>query len=289
MPYTKYTFRCEPVQPTAEILTAFLSDLGFESFIYIDNGMEGYVLADTVNDNEISEILEQISGRVTYSKTEIPDENWNATWEASYDPVIVEEKCIVRAPFHNPSGQYQMDIVIHPEMSFGTGHHETTWLMLKAMFELDIQGKAVLDMGCGTGILGITARKLEALSVLAVDIEDRAVHSTIENARLNNVQLDVQKGDSTLIYAQSFDLILANINKNVLLHDMNLYAGALNDGGTILLSGFFKSDVQDLKDAAAKEGLVFYELNTKNDWATLHFNKANPSQDTSRRFISGIS
>jgi len=269
MNYFLYRFSCVPAKPTTEILTARLAELDFESFIENENGTDAYVPADVESEEKVQRLIETLEGNITYEREEIAEQNWNAQWEADYQPVCVERTFRVRAPFHENDPTFAHEIVIQPQMSFGTGHHETTWLVLKELSELDCKGKSLLDAGSGTGVLAIAARKLGANRILAYDIEEWAYQNTAENVALNHAEIEVRKGDASAIGEETFDVVLANINKNVLLSDMPRFAKALTPGGHLLLSGFFQTDVEDLVAAAEEHGLTKESVRTKNDWAVV--------------------
>jgi ribosomal protein L11 methyltransferase len=275
MNYYVYQFSVEPVKLMRDVLLGHLDDLPFESFQDTESGLDAYVQEKDDCEAEVKELVAALAdlGAVHYTKEFIPEQNWNANWEADYPVVEVDDKCIVRAPFHSADARFRIDVLIQPKMSFGTGHHATTFLMLRMIFELDVEGKRVLDMGSGTGVLAIATKKLQAKEVWAIDIEEWAFQNTLENIALNNVDIRVDKGDAELIEAHNFHVILANINKNVLLHDMPRYSKALHPQGDILFSGFFDVDVDEISAAAEKYGLKFVVRNTRNGWAALHFRK----------------
>jgi ribosomal protein L11 methyltransferase len=274
MNYFVYRFSCEPVKPTTEILTAQLAGLGFESFIDTEQGTDAYVPADSESESEVKALIETLEGTVSYRREEIPEQNWNAQWEADYDPVCVEKKFRVRAPFHQIDASFEHDILIQPQMSFGTGHHETTWLMLNEMDTIEWEGRSLLDAGSGTGVLAISARKLGADRILAYDIEEWAYQNTIENIALNKMEFQVLKGDVSVIGQSTFGVVLANINKNVLLNDIPHFAKALEPKGYLFLSGFFKTDVDDLVAFAERHQLAKVAVQTKNDWALIKLVKS---------------
>ena len=261
------------MQPTAEILVTMLAYLEFESFVSTEVGVEAYIPSNLDSEEEVKDLIQTLEGEIDYRREEIEDENWNAQWEADYEPVCVKDKFRVRAPFHEVDLAFEHDILIQPQMSFGTGHHETTWLMLDELHDLSLNGNSILDAGSGTGVLAIAARKLGANRVLAYDIEDWAFENTIDNIALNEVEIEVLKGDVSVIGESIFGVILANINKNVLMSDMSAFTKALETGGHLVLSGFFKTDVEELTVAAADLGLEVAAVKSKNDWALLNLIK----------------
>jgi len=274
MDYIELACEVQPRQPASEILIAELADLGFESFVETDNGFLAYIPAPEFNENRVKETIANSQLTSELKKLHwnfIKDQNWNEQWEKSYDPIIIDN-CIVRAPFHKPEKKFQFDIVIEPKMSFGTGHHATTSLMIEAMLDLNFEDTNVLDMGCGTSVLAILASMKGAKSVLAVDIEEWAYQNSLENAKQNKCDnITVLMGDSSVLEAKKFNVILANINRNVLLKDIPVYVNSLLKSGKLLLSGFFETDIPLLKQKAEAEGLVFNKQKLKNEWAMLEF------------------
>lgn len=273
--YLKVEITFEPVLPAREVAIGWLSELPFEVFESTEHGVIVYAPNKFINQNELIQIktnLEAIAS-VKWKESIVKTENWNAAWESDYEPVNIEGRAMVRAPFHAapPSG---LDIVIAPHMSFGTGHHDTTWLMIRMLLDLDVKGKKVLDMGCGTGVLALTALKLKASFVLAIDIEEGAYENTRENAALNGFEnenrLSVKCGDVTLLRQHHHhDVILANINRNILLQDLESYNEALNTGGNIALSGFFTGDVPVLQKAIKTLGWACLEVSESDGWACI--------------------
>jgi ribosomal protein L11 methyltransferase len=274
MHYLQYTFTVNPPEPGSEILMALLADIGFESFTQNENGLDAYVQSELDNENLVKELtFEEFS--FTYTRTEIPKTNWNEEWEKNFTPVFVDDLVCVRAHFHNRVDHVKHDIVITPKMSFGTGHHDTTWLVCKTMFSLDFKNKSVLDMGCGTGILAILAKQLGATTLLGIDIDEWSIENSIENADINGCsEITFKKGDAILLPQQeTFDVILANINKNILKQDLPNYFNCLNTGGDLLLSGFFTTDVDELSNLAQKTGFTLTESFSKNEWAVMKLKK----------------
>jgi len=274
MNYFKYTFSFSEEDVSGEIVIAYLSEFSFESFIQGDGAIEAYMPEnEDLDEHQLTITLKDVGSKIEFQKELIKDENWNAKWEADYPVVTIDKDLIVRAPFHELSEPYSYDIQIQPKMSFGTGHHETTFLMLKFLLAADVSNKCVLDMGSGTGVLAIAAEKMGAKSVYAVDVEDWAYENTIENIELNSAHVDVNKGDVRAIKGRSFDIILANINKNVLLSDMRDYLESLILNGSLYLSGFFGTDVDDIKSKAEELGLKLESVKEKSTWAAMHFKK----------------
>ncbi len=287
MDYIELSIELNEPDELRDIVIAELADLGFESFVENEAGLLAYIKATDFLKNllDSSEFFRQNRDRIRIAETLIEWRNWNAEWESSFQPVNIEDRCIVRASFHEKPDQIEYDVIIDPNMSFGTGHHETTWLMVKECLDMDFTGKSVLDMGCGTAVLAILAAKKNAREVLAIDIEEVAVENAQENIRLNdvnNIPITVKKGDSALLADRHFHIILANINKNVLLADIPRYSQSLTSGGELLMSGFFETDTSSITEKAAAAGLTLIRQNLRNQWCLLHFVKDHPHTFTSR-------
>ena len=259
-----------------QILIAELSELPFDTFEEREDGFTAYAEANSINDHDLAAIIDfyQEAAKIKLNKSWVEQENWNREWETNYEPIVVEGKCLVRAGFHAEQSRYPYEIVINPKMSFGTGHHETTYLMLAAQLELEHKNKRVLDAGCGTGILSILAGKMGCLDVTAFDNDKWVIENVKENLKINDQQANVRLGTmSELSFTGLFDIILANINKNVLLDYMDNFAGSMTNEGHLLLSGFYQDDLPDIKKAAENSGLNFIDATEKNDWALAHFKK----------------
>ena len=275
MDYIKVTFTLEPLLPAREILYADIDALNFESIVDTDSGIEAFIPVDDFEEKGLDNLMVSAlpNVEVKWEVERIERQNWNANWESQFEPIIINEKCIIRAPFHT-SENVEFDIVISPKMSFGTGHHETTYLMSQHLFALDNLGDSLLDMGCGTGVLAIIAKKLNVLSVFAVDIEDWAYENSIENCQVNNTSdIEVALGDVKQIKNRKFNTILANINRNILLQDMADYTTCLLEGGNIMFSGFYTTDLDQIKEKAMDCGLKFVTNTEKNNWTMAHFVK----------------
>lgn len=278
MEYIELNISLQPRDPWAEILIADLAENGFESFVETESGIMAYGRSVDVNFDQPlrGTILEQQDGSFSFElETKIiPHENWNAIWEADFHPVIVEPYCTILAPFHSKSEVVGLSILIQPQMSFGTGHHQTTYMMTKSLFEIGELPENVLDMGTGTGVLAIVAEKLGAQRIVAVDIEDWSVENTMENAERNECsRIEGYCGDIDVVPAIGYGLILANINKNVLKSHMFSYCNLLNTNGVILLSGFFESDTPELIELCNDLGLTQISKLTKEEWCCLKLKK----------------
>jgi ribosomal protein L11 methyltransferase len=277
MDYIELTVHLEPRNPWAEILVAQLADTGYESFVDTPDGIQAYGQLEQINLSNpiVGTFLDHdVTGcKASWSVNRIEQQNWNAVWEADFEPVYVENYLAILAPFHERKDGFQHTIEILPKMSFGTGHHQTTWMMVKGMFELPVMPASVLDMGTGTGILAILAEKLGAQNVLAIDIEPWSVENTIENASRNNCsRIEAICGDVDLV-ERKVDLILANINKNVLKAHLDSYANVLNNKGIVLLSGFFQTDVDEIISCANQVGLKKNRILNKENWAAVELVK----------------
>ncbi|MCX6282098.1 MAG: 50S ribosomal protein L11 methyltransferase [Bacteroidetes bacterium] len=260
----------------AEILTARLSDLGFESFTEECGGaFSAFIPLDTFDILQVANFLEDYAVKLgfRYKVEKIAQQNWNALWESEYQAVKIG-RCFIRAPFHEPDPGSELDLVIEPKMSFGTAHHETTRLMIETMLQIRFNGCRVLDMGTGTGVLGIIAAKLGAAEVVAIDNDEWSFLNAQENAARNNVpSMTVIHGDAADIPSGRYSFIFANINRNVLLDDMPVYNSFLEDGGSLILSGFYAEDMEIIKHAAESLGMKQMQYNTLNYWAVVRFEK----------------
>ncbi|MFO8067271.1 MAG: 50S ribosomal protein L11 methyltransferase [Bacteroidales bacterium] len=277
MDYVEVTFNLFPRQPWADILIAQLADIGFDSFEETDSGFKAYIEGSGFDENELKDVIPEIlkkEGKYTYKVKTINDENWNQVWESNFEPVLIDDKCYIRAPFHESNPAVAYEIIIEPKMSFGTGHHETTSLMVKWLFEIDLKGKTALDMGCGTGVLAILASKLGASKITAIDNYIYAYENTIENVERNFCKnINTVLGDASALGKEKFDVIIANITKNVLLDDMEKYDSVLNKGGVILFSGFFDDDKNQIEAKASDLGLAYKGIKNEKEWASLCFIK----------------
>jgi len=268
--YLEFDFKIKPIIPWSEILIAHLIELGFDSFMENSEGFLAYVTKNKF-DKEKLESLYKIhfhDVEISYTFKEMPNINWNEEWEKNFSPINVENKVYIRAEFHSPK-KMEHEIVIHPKMSFGTGHHATTYLMIQQMIDIDFTNKKVLDMGCGTSILGIYAKKRGAKDVLGIDIDEWAVENSVENANLNNTYIRVDKGTAENLGQEKFDIILANINRNILISDIPKYVEVLEKDGLLLLSGLCFFDVDDILQVCEEQGLVLNEKLQREEWVSL--------------------
>ena len=261
----------------ADILVAELADLHYEGFVETEQGLDAYVPVNHFSDTALLELGKKYQDlfEMNYTSQTLEKQNWNETWEKNYDPVIVGDQCIVKATFHEVKQSYPYEILINPKMSFGTGHHATTTMMVAHQLEMDFEHKTVLDMGCGTGILAIMAEKLQATSIDAVDIDDWSVENTNENVILNDCKkIKVQKGTvETAQLADTYDIILANINRNILIHDFPFYNQRLANNGFLVMSGFYDVDTELIETTARKYNLEAMNHKTQDDWCAIIFKK----------------
>jgi len=270
--FIEFSFSITPLQPASEILMAELGELPFDSFIETGNGLNAYIKKVDFKEGMLNEIqiLAHPDFKIEFVRTEIAHQNWNAQWEQAFDAIRVDDQCAVRAPFHTRDSDVEFDIVIMPKMSFGTGHHETTHMMLEHLLNLSVSGLSVLDMGSGTGVLAILAAMKGASSIDAIDIDHWSYLNAMENAELNKQgHINVYEGDVSLLGEQTYDLILANINRNILLSDIPVYARHLNNNGKLILSGFYSEDEPLIAEACKIAALNFIEKRERNNWVAV--------------------
>ena len=271
--YIGYYFKVKPLQPAVEILIAELGYAGFESFVETEEGVTAYIQKEEWNTSILDDIqiLNSDEFEINYTFEDIEQTNWNAEWEKNFKPIVVDNLCTVRAPFHEKPDT-EFDIVIEPKMSFGTGHHETTHMMIQHILKNDFKNKTVLDMGCGTGVLAILAEKRGAKPIDAIDIDNWCYLNSIENVERNNCKnITVFEGDSSLLKDKKYDIIIANINRNILLKDMHIYAFCLNKNGVLFLSGFYNNDIPIIEEECKKHMLKLDEKLERNNWVSLKF------------------
>jgi ribosomal protein L11 methyltransferase len=273
--YIAYEFSVTPKNPATEILIAELGYVGFESFVENDTGVTAYIQKQEWNSQILDDlyILGSPKFKIKYAHHEVIQTNWNKEWEKNFNPIQVDGQVSIRAPFHeNPSLKF--DIVIEPKMSFGTGHHETTHMMIQHLLALDLENKKVLDMGCGTGILAIFAEMKGAQPTDAIDIDSWCYQNSLENVQRNGCRyITVLEGDSSLLKGKKYDVVIANINRNILLSDMKTYTDSLSKNGVLLLSGFYKDDITIIENEVVKHGLVFDKMIQRNSWVALKYTK----------------
>ena len=275
MNYIEYDFTVSPTEIGAEILMAELAEVGFDSFEDTPTGIKAYIPKDSWNEQILQDIylLSNPEFTVSYQITEIEQVNWNKEWEKNFSPIVVEDLCTVRANFH-PVPNTRYDIVITPKMSFGTGHHETTYMMLQQLLPLSLEGTKVLDMGCGTGILAIMAALRGARDITAIDIDPWCVENATENVQQNNCSfITIKEGDVSLIAGEQYNLILANINRNILLSDIPAYTQALLPQGLLLVSGFYEEDLPAIKEKCQEVGLTYLSHIERNRWVSAKFQR----------------
>ena len=271
--YIGYTFKVQPLQPTTEILIAELGYSGFESFVETEEGVVAYIQKDEWYETILEEIqiLRSSEFKISYEIEEIEQTNWNAEWEKNFNPIVVDGICTVRAPFHQRSGT-KYDLIIEPKMSFGTGHHETTHMMIQHLLKGDLDGKIVLDMGCGTGVLAILAEKLGAIHIDAIDIDNWCYLNSLENVERNDCKhISVYEGDVALLDGRNYDVIIANINRNILLQDISKYSECLNPHGVLYLSGFYEDDIPLIENECNRYMLKLNETLKRGQWVSLKF------------------
>ncbi|GGE47804.1 ribosomal protein L11 methyltransferase [Pedobacter psychrotolerans] len=278
MQYIKAIFKFNSIEEfQQDLLISDLADLGFDTFEDSEGGFTAFVIKDNFNEQELKDLLSSYADDFssTYIIEEVADENWNAEWEKNFSPLIIDDVCYVRATFHEPKPSYPYEVIIDPKMAFGTGHHQTTTMMMQYILSADLLDKNILDMGCGTGILAILAGKLGAKSLMAIDYDDICYESTIENATLNNViNLKALCGSKEVIPDEEYDVIFANINRNILLDQIHRYAEVLKAEGKIFFSGFYlEPDLSMITAECAKYGIKYLDHKQNGDWVAAQFEK----------------
>ena len=272
MNYVEVSFLLDPILPAREVLMAELAELGFESFVESEEGLTAYIQHPGWNEGLLEGLMTSSIPdlKISWEVKTIEATNWNAEWEKSFDPISVDGACLIRAPFHEIQGDYKFVITIEPKMSFGTGHHATTHLIISEMLQMEWEGLDVLDMGSGTAVLAILAEKKGARDIDAIDIDEWAFENAEENAKRNDCsKIHCLLGGAELLGDKKYDIILANINRNILLRDMHLYRAVLKDGGKILFSGFYEQDVIELEKVATPLGLKIQNKRLRNEWCML--------------------
>ena len=271
----EYTFTLPTSDIQHDMLTTMLGEIGFDSFMDDDMTLKAYCADDQRDDDAVEDLLrmDAFKGIHLLNVEEMPDKDWNELWEASYQPVVINERCRVRAPFHEPDPSFAFDLVIEPKMSFGTANHETTAQIIQLMLETEFQGKDVLDMGSGTAVLAILAKKLGAAKTVAIDNDEWAYNNAFTNVALNGIDdMEIVLGDATSIKG-TFDVVLANINRNILLRDMHHYVAAMRPQAHIFFSGFYEEDLNSIKQEADRQGLRYVRHLSRNNWVAAEFEK----------------
>ena len=278
MNYIEVKFTVEPYEESSkDVLAALAAEIGFESFVDSEGGTTGYIQSSLFDENALKEMVAEfpLDAKIDFSVEEIEGKDWNEEWEKNYfQPLTIDNRCVIKSSFHQVEGEFDYNITIDPRMAFGTGHHQTTELMIRFILEEDFEKKSLLDMGCGTAILAILASMRGADPIVAIDIDQWAYDNAIENLRLNNVSnVDVEIGGAELLGKQTFDVILANINRNILLNDIQHYFKVLNKGGTLYMSGFYVEDIPLIQAECEKFGLTYVQYKEKDNWAAVKFQK----------------
>ena len=271
----EYTFTAPSSDIQHDMLTTMLAEMGFDSFMDEEHALKAYCAAECRDDLAVESLLTEPSFSDIHllKVEEMPDKDWNELWEASYQPVVVNERCRVRAPFHEPDPSFEFDLVIEPKMSFGTANHETTAQIIQLMLETDFKGKAVLDMGSGTAVLAILAKKLGSARTVAIDNDEWAYRNAFTNIELNGISdIEIVLGDALSIKG-SFDVVLANINRNILLRDMHFYVEAMNPDAHIFFSGFYTEDLPSIREEAERLDLRYCRHLSRNNWVAAEFCK----------------
>lgn len=280
MKYFEFTFNTSPCTETVnDVLAAVLGEAGFESFVEREGGLSAYIQQSLCDEETIKNALADFplpDTQITYSYVEAEDKNWNEEWEKNFfQPIVIGDRCVIHSTFHTDVPKAEYDIVINPQMAFGTGHHETTSLIIGELLDSELQGKSLLDMGCGTSILAILARMRGAAPCTAIDIDEWCVRNSIENIELNQVtDITVEQGDAAALAGKGpFDIVIANINRNILLNDMKQYVACMHPGSELYMSGFYVDDISVIREEAERNGLSFVHYKEKNRWAAVKLQK----------------
>ena len=274
MNYSEINFFIDPFEEyISDVLISELGEIGFDSFVSTETGLVAYALETAFDEVKLKDLLSDFpfEASIDYKVTQIESKNWNEEWEKHYfEPIVIGNVCVIHSSFHKNVPKAKYDIVIDPKMAFGTGHHETTSLVIGRLLQMDLQDKTVLDMGCGTAVLAILAAMRGAKDIVAIDIDTWCTENSIENIDMNNIQgVDVQLGGAELLTGLHFDIVLANINRNILLADMEQYAACLTSGGELYMSGFYVQDIPLIEAEANRNGLTLIDYHEKNNWVAV--------------------
>ncbi|MBP3680051.1 MAG: 50S ribosomal protein L11 methyltransferase [Bacteroidaceae bacterium] len=278
MKYFEVTFTTQPCNETTnDVVSALAGEIGFESFVEWENGVQAYIQQNLFDEEALKEMVNEFplpDTHITYTIQEAEDKDWNEEWEKNFfQPIVIGDRCCIHSTFHKDTPKTEYEILINPQMAFGTGHHETTSSIICELLDADLNGKNVLDMGCGTSILAILASMRGAKAVTAIDIDDWCVNNSRDNIALNNIHnIEVKWGDAALLEGhEPFDVIIANINRNILLADMSRYVACMHSGSELFMSGFYVEDIPAIQEKAESLGMTFLHHREKNNWAAVKF------------------
>jgi len=274
MNYIEVHLVIEPFEEyISDVLAEELGEIGFDSFVPFEEGLDAYIPESLFDEAKLKTMLTDFpfEASIDYSITQIESKNWNEEWEKNFfEPIVIGNDCVIHSSFHKNVPQAKYDIVIDPKMAFGTGHHETTSLVIGRLLTMELEGKTLLDMGCGTAVLAILAAMRGAKDIMAIDIDTWCTENSLENIVINNIEgIDVKLGDAELLTGLHFDIVIANINRNILLADMEYYANCLSSGGELYMSGFYKEDIALIEAEANRNGLKLIDFNEKNNWVVV--------------------